>query len=97
VEVPAVDNEGNYWEITPLEYFTLLAFPDPNDSDFSYLLNDWQREVVADMINETIVKHLGGKQYSDLEYYMRHLDQLQHQIRQERNNLGEIFQVKVPK
>lgn len=65
--------------------------------EFSYLLNSCQREVIADMINEIIVQYLGGNEYSELEKNLRDLNEVQQQIRIQRNDLGEIFQVKVPK
>lgn len=65
--------------------------------EFNYLLNPCQREVIADMINELIVQYLGGKEYSELEMSLRDLNETQQLIRSQRNDLGEIFQVKVPK
>lgn len=66
-------------------------------SEFNFLLNDAQREVVADMINEIIVTNLGGSEYSDLELRLIELNRVQLQIREQRNSLGEVFQIKVPK
>ena len=97
VSIPALNSKGNYVEVTVQDFFSLIAFVDMESSDVNFLLNDWQREVIADMINETIVQELGGNEYSKLEYNMRQLNQVQKQIREERNGLGEIFQVKISK
>jgi hypothetical protein len=97
VKIPAIDVNGNYWEVSTLDYISLIAYSDMETSDAAFLLNEWQKEVIADMINEKIIKNLHGKHYSDLEYHMKQLDQVQQHIREHRNNLGEIFQVKAPK
>lgn len=40
VSIPAIDNDGNYCEVTPVDFFSLIAFQDMETSEFSYLLND---------------------------------------------------------
>jgi hypothetical protein len=49
------------------------------------------------MINSIIVENLGGKEISDLEYNLKQLNEVQNQIREHRNGLGEVFQFSAPK
>lgn len=49
------------------------------------------------MINESIIKTLGGKECSGLENIMKQINRVQAQIREQRNSYGEIFTVKVSK
>lgn len=97
VEIPALDSKGQYWKVTPQDFFSLIAYQDMTTADNKFLLNSTQREVIADMINEIIVLKLGGQTCSQLEHKMKELNSYQHLIREERNDLGEIFQFRVPK
>ena len=95
--IPAVDNDGNYYNVTALDYFSLIAYENMQYSDYNFLLLNKQKEIVADMINDLIIKSWGGNDWSRLEKYMKQLNLVQVQIREERNGLGEIFQFKIQK
>ena len=97
ISFPSVNGDGAYISVTALDFFSLIAFQDMQNWDFSFLLLDEQRETIADMINDIIIKSCGGKEYSRLEQHMKQLNLVQIQIREERNGLGEIFQFKIQK
>ena len=83
--------------MTGLDFFSLIAYQDLKNSEFSFLLSPSQKEVIADMINDIIVQNLGNKTQSDLEKKLEELNSLQTAIREKRNNLGEVFQFRLPK
>jgi len=97
ISIPVHHPTKGYIDVTSVDFFSLIAFEDIINSEFGFLLDKWQREVIADMVNDKIRLCLGGKEFSDLESKLITLNRNQQKSRKARNDLGCILQFRCPK
>lgn len=96
IKLPAYDENGNLVEVTKDDYFMLIGFVNPSESNKDYLFSDSQKDAIFEMINESIItKVLKGNSCSNLETKMKQLELTQQEIREHRNQYGEIFKFRV--
>lgn len=97
IDIPVHHPFKGYINVTSVDFFSLIAFEDIINSEFGFLLDKWQREVIADMVNDKVRLGLGGKEFWDLESKLITLNSNQQKYREARNDLGSILQFKCPK
>eukprot|EP00698_Gefionella_okellyi_P024600 TRINITY_DN8735_c0_g1_i1.p1 TRINITY_DN8735_c0_g1~~TRINITY_DN8735_c0_g1_i1.p1 ORF type:complete len:410 (-),score=76.06 TRINITY_DN8735_c0_g1_i1:99-1328(-) len=80
VDIPLLENA-----------MALLAYQDPSASDVGYLMQQSQRDSVADIVNGRILASLGQPTYSALEKALRHLAATHEALRESCGQKGEHF------
>ncbi|CAM9011063.1 unnamed protein product [Wickerhamomyces anomalus] len=72
------------------DIFSLLAFENPKESEFGYLLNDDEILKISDELNSEILKSLGKSSISNLEKLIKHNKSMLH-ILNDNNQLDSLL------
>lgn len=72
------------------DIFSLLAFENPKESEFGYLLNDDEILKISDELNSEILKSLGKSSISNLEKLIKHNKSLLH-VLNDKNQLDSLL------
>jgi len=83
-------NENSKFQEFLNDIFSLLAFENPKESEFGFLLNDDELLKISDELNSEILKSLGKSSISNLEKLIKHNKSLLH-ILNEKNQLDSLL------